>query len=310
MKKLLLILLMLSFTQGLPSETQVSVSVSSTNATIGERITLKFIARTSAESDSIKISQGKPDFDFISEAELSISENDGVKTFEKEFDISFFKTGEYNVGPFNISLIKKGEIVENFLSNTIPVNIRSVLEKDDKDIKPLKDLSEIKGNPFYLLKYLLFALIIIIIIFLIVFFLNRRKKGEAQNISAPLHPEVEFKNRIESLWRSDLFNTGKTKKFFMTLTESYKIFMTRLYNFNAEDLTSYEIMCNLRNFEKDEKITGNFDQVFLISDLSKFAKYAPAESEVEEVRANLFRIIEIIGERRRKEEEEKTDAPL
>jgi len=186
MRKLLLILLMLSFTQGLTSETQVSVSVSSTTTTIGERITLKFITRTSAESDSIKISQGKPDFEFISEAELSISENDGVKTFEKEFDIFFFKTGEYNVGPFNISLIKKGEIVENFLSNTIPVNIRSVLEKDDKDIKPLKDLSEIKGNPFYLLKYLLFALIIIIIIFLIVFFSQTEEKGRGSEHLCPI----------------------------------------------------------------------------------------------------------------------------
>ena len=310
MKKLLLILLMLSFTQGIPSETQVSVSVSSTTATIGERIALKFIVRTSTESDSIKISPGKLDFEFIEEAELSVSDNDGVKTFEKKFDISFFKTGEYNVGPFDITLIKKGEIIENFLSNTIPVSIMSVLEKGDKDIKPLKDLFEIKGNPFYMLKYLLIILIIAVIIFLIVFFLKRREKGDAQNISAPLHPEVEFRNRIESLWRSDLLNTGKIKKFFLTLTESYKIFMTRLYNFNAEDLTTYEIMCNLRNFEKDEKIKGNFDQVFLVSDLSKFARYTPAENEVEDVRANLLRIIEIIGERRKKEEEEKTDAAL
>ena len=152
--------------------------------------------------------------------------------------------------------------------------------------------------------------VLVIITFLIIFFLKRRKERPVQSISVPLLPEVEFMNRLESLWRSDLIKTGKTKKFFLALTESYKIFMTRLYDFNAEDLTTYEIMHNLRNFEKDEKIPGNFDQVFLISDLSKFAKYTPAEKEVEEVRTNLFRIIEIIGERRKQEEAEKEDASL
>jgi len=310
MKKIILILLILSFTQGIRSDSQVSVSVSSTTATIGEKITLKFIIRTSTGGDSIKISPGKSDFEFVEEAVLLISDNDGVKTFEKDFVISFFKTGEYNVGPFNLSLIKKGEIIEKFISNSIPVNIRSVLEKNDRDIRPLKDLSEIEGNPFYLLKYVLFILIIAIIIFLIIFFLKRRKKGPAQIISVSLHPEVEFMKKIESLWRSDLLNKGKTKKFFLTLTEDYKIFMSRLYNFNAEDLTTYEIMHNLRNFEKDDNIPGNFDQVFLISDLSKFAKYTPSESEVEDVRTNLFRIIELVGERRKKEGEKTANASL
>ncbi len=310
MKKLILILLVLSFTLGLLSESQVSVSVSSTGVTIGERITLKFIVRTSAESDSIKISPGKPEFEFIEEAEISISDNEEVKTFEKNFDISFFKTGDFNVGPFDISLINKGKIIKEFHSNTIPVSVRSVLEKDDKDIKPLKNLSEIKGNPFYLLKYVLLTLIIAVIIFLTVYFLRRRKKTDEQNISIPLHPEVEFRNRVESLWKTDLLNTGKTKKFFLKLTDSYKVFMSRLYNFKAEDLTTYEIIQNLRNFEQDKNVQSNFDQVFLISDLSKFAKYTPSQKEVEEIRENLFGIIDIIGDRRKKEEEEETDASL
>ncbi|MCK5221974.1 MAG: hypothetical protein KAR14_10370, partial [Candidatus Aminicenantes bacterium] len=258
MKKLFLLLFLLSFSPGIHSETQVTVSVSSTTATIGERITLKFIVRTSSQSDSIKISQGKPEFEFIEEAELSLSKEEGLRTFEKNFKISFFKTGEFNVGPFNIGLMNDGSVIENLVSNTIPVNIKSVLNEEDNDIKPLKDLSEIEGNPFYLLKYFLIALFIAIVIFLVLYFIKRRKKGKVKAVIPLLPPEEEFRNRIESLWRSDFLKTGKTKKFFLTLSESYKLFMTRLYRFNAEDLTTYEIIRNLRDYEEDKKVTENF----------------------------------------------------
>lgn len=310
MKKLFLLLFALSFLPGIYPETQVTVSVSSTTATIGERITLKFIVRTSAKSDSIKISQGKPEFEFIEEEKLSISDVDGLRTFEKNFKISFFKTGEFSAGPFNIGLMKNGDVIENLVSNTIPVNIRSVLNEEDKDIKPLKDLTEIKGNPFHLLKYLLIALSIAAVIFLILYFIKRRKNRGIKTITPPLPPEEEFRNRIESLWRSDLLKTGKTKMFFLALTESYKLFMTRLYRFNAEDLTTYEIIDNLRNYEEDNRVAENFDPVFLISDLAKFAKYYPTETEMEEIRKNLFGIIELIRGRRKKEEEEEENAPL
>lgn len=304
MKKLFLLLLLLSFSPGIHSETQVIVSVSSTTATIGERITLKFIVRTDTQSSSIKLSQGKPEFEFIEEDELSISKEDGLRTFEKNFKISFFKTGEFNVGPFDIGLMNDGSVIENLVSNTIPVNIRSVLNEEDKDIKPLKDLSEIEGNPFHLLKYFLIALFIAVTVFLVLYFIRRRKKGKVKAEIPPLPPEEEFRNRIESLWRSDFLKTGKTKKFFLNLSESYKLFMTRLYRFNAEDLTTYEIIRNLKDYEENKKVTENFDPVFLISDLAKFAKYTPSETEIEETRKKLFKIIELIGARRKKEEEE------
>ena len=304
MKKQLLLLLFLSLFFLIIPETQVSVSISSTSPTIGERLTLKFIARTSDEITSIKISAEKTEFDFITESKLSISEKNGVKTFEKDFGISFFKTGEFVIGPFKISLLKEGAVLNDLTSNSIPVNVLSVLDKDDKDIKPLKDLSEINGNPLYLLKYLIAILIIVAIVYFIIFFLKRRKKGKEEITVPLLPPEEEFSNRIISLWGSDLLRAGKFKKFFLSLTESYKIFLSRSYNFNAGDLTTYEIMNDLKKHEEDKNICENFDRTFLISDLAKFAKYIPSDNEMEEIKKYLLSIIDTIRNRRKAEEEE------
>ncbi|MEN8222033.1 MAG: hypothetical protein ABFR36_02135 [Acidobacteriota bacterium] len=309
MKRLFIIfLLILPLT--IYSETQVSVSVSSTTSTIGEQITLKFIVRTSALSDSIRISQGEQDFEFIKEESLEIKREEDFITFEKNYKISFFKTGDFSVGPFNIGLMNGDSVSEELVSNTIPVNVISVLEENDKDIRPLRELSEIKGNPLYLIKYALILLAAAGIIILIIYLL-RRKKGEETVIESPmLPPDLEFRKRIESLWRTDMLKTGKVKRFFLTLTEAYKMFMMRSYKFNAEDLTTYEITNYLKKHEQDEKIKKNFDEVFLISDLAKFAKYEPSEDEIEKIRKDLIKIAEIAGERREKKEKEENNASL
>ncbi len=309
MKRLLIIfLLILPFS--ILSETQVSVSLSSTTSTIGEQITLKFIVRTSGQSDSIRISQGTQDFEFIKEEDLKVNRVEDFVTFEKNFRISFFKTGDFSAGPFDIALMNGDTVVEDLVSNTIPVNIRSVLEENDKDIRPLRELSEIKGNPFYILKYVLILLAAAGIILLVIYLLRRKRGTESGTETPQLPPDLEFLRKIDSLWRTDMLKTGKVKRFFLTLTEAYKLFMTRSYIFNAEDLTTHEIINYLKKYEQDEKIKSNFEEVFLMSDLAKFAKYEPSEIEVDKIRKDLTKIAEIAGKRRERKEEEEQSASL
>jgi len=239
-----------------------------------------------------------------------VSKKEGLITLEKDYGISYFNTGDFNAGPFDVTLLRGDTEVQTLTSNTIPVKIRSVLDEKDTDIKPLKELTEIDGNPLYLLKYLIILLLIAGIVILIFYLVRRRKREQVKPVIPPLPPEVEFLNRIETLWRTDLLKTGKIKRFFLNLTESYKLFMARFYSFNAEDLTTYEILKNLKNHEAERKVNENFEKVFLISDLAKFAKYSPSDVEVEQVRGNLLEIIEIAGQRRKKSEEEATNASL
>jgi len=307
MKRLSIIILLL-FPLIVFSATQVTVSLSSTTSTIGEQITLKFIIRTAIKSDSIRISESNQDFEFVKEGNLDIKRGKDFITFVKNYKISFFKTGDFNVGPFHISLMDGDSIVEDLTSNTIPVNIRSVLEDSDKDIMPLRDLSEIKGNPLYLMKYILILLVIAGIIILSIYLLKRGKRRENKIESPELPPDLEFLKNIESLWRTDMLKMGKVKRFFLTLTEAYKLFMTRSYNFNAEDLTTYEITGNLKKNEDDNRIKSCFEEVFLLSDLAKFAKYNPSEDEVKKIKEDLIKIVDISIERREKKEKEEKNA--
>jgi len=306
MKQLIWILLLL-LPGMIRAETQASVSLSATTATIGEQISLKFIVRTSAPSDSVEISPGEQEFDFIREEKLRVKREKETATFEKTYRIAFFKTGDFTAGPFRILLKKGDSVIEKLESNTIPVTIRSVLEEEDKDIRPLRDLSEIPGNPLHLLQYLLIILAAAGLVILAVRLL--RKKKSSAEAPPPPPPDIELLNAIHSLWRTNLLKTGKIKPFFLQLTGAYKRFITRYYGFNAEDLTTYEIILHLKKREKDQTVRDRFDHSFLISDLAKFARYVPGESEVAQVKKDLTEIAEISGKRRKEKEEEEKNAP-
>ncbi len=308
MKKVLFVFFILVASINLVSTTQISVSVSTTSATIGERITLKFIVKTLKKIDSLRIEYKNQKFEIIKRYDLQLVSNDNLMTYKKNFEIAFFKTGNFIVGPFSVKLFNEKSMVEKMETNSIPVTIRSVLEEGDKDIKPLKDLFEIKGNPLFILKYIIAIIFIVAAFILIRLYLKKRKDSNIQSGKIILPPEEEFKKNINTLWNSNLLKSGKTKFFFLSLTEYYKLFMSRLYGFNAEDLTTYEIVSNLKNHETDKTILKNFDQVFLISDLTKFAKYIPSISDMDEIRTYLYKIIEIVGDRRRKREEEEKNA--
>lgn len=286
------------------SQTQVSVSSDSSWATIGEKIKIKIIVKTSQKSDNIIIDIGEKEFDITRQGKLKKSIVDGFTIYEKNIGIAFFKTGDYNIGPFRIS-IKQGEkTIEERESNTIPIIIKSLLEEDDKDIKPLKNLIDIKGNPFFVLKYFLALLIIAAVLFFVFYTLKKsRERPEIPTIPV-LPPLEEFEKRFNLLKRKKFIEDGKIKIFFIALTEIYKNFVSRYYDINAEDLTSYEIVSILKKREEDSFVLENFNSVFYISDLSKFAKFIPDSNDIKDLDFRIHKIIDILKIKITEEEED------
>jgi hypothetical protein len=173
-----------------------------------------------------------------------------------------------------------------------------VLREEDKDIKSLKDLIDIKGNPFYILKYIILFLIIVLIVILIVLWMKKRAKGKQPAMQPLLPPVEEFEAGIKKLWEQNLFDKGKIKPFFIQMTRIIKRFLYRKYNFNADDFTTYETLYYLKNKEQEALILNNMGYIFDISDLVKFAKYIPESNVPVDI---LARIDEMIGEYKKRE---------
>ncbi len=289
--------LFLTITAELVSETQVSISISDNLATIGDRIRLKIIVKTTSEVDKITEKTTQKDFEVLKQAPFQKRKQQHYIVFEKEIEIAFFKTGDFNVGPFNIDLKKKSKVIETRETNSIPITIKSVLKKEDKDIKPLKDLIKIKGNPFYILKYVIIAVVLIIAVILIILWIKRRKK-KASLVEKPLlSPLEEFELGIKELFNRKLFEKGKIKLFFLDLTQILKRFLHRTYQFNAEDFTTYETLYDLKKREGEVLILNNMEFLFNTSDLVKFAKFIPGADVLGEVVKKIEGTIQVYKQR-------------
>lgn len=263
--------------------TQVSISVSENLAFIGDRIRLKIIVKTTSDVDTINVKTMTKEFDILDQTAAQKRKEQDSLLFEKHIEIAFFKTGDFNVGPFVIELKKNEKVMETRETNSVPVTIKSTLKEEDKDIKPLKNLLEIKGNPWYLLKYILGVLGVIIIGLLILFFLKRRKTKAAETPKRLLSPLEELELHIKELYQQSLFEKGKMKLFFIELTIILKQFLHRNYQFNAEDFTTYETLYDLKKREAEVSLLNNMEFLFSTADLVKFAKYIPDDGALNEL---------------------------
>lgn len=273
------------------AESQVSISLSDNLGLIGDEFKLKILVTTATLVDDIKIKIEKSDFEIQEQQKTQQNQQSGYTTFDKTLVLAFYKTGNFEVGPFTIELIKGGTVVETHTTNSVPVTIKSSLTEKDKDIKPLKGLMEVKGDPMYVLKFVIGGLILIGLI--IAFFVWRkiRRGAVATPPTPPLTALEELESRIRDLAALKLTEKGKLKVHFIELTQILKHFLLRYYGFNAEDFTTYETMCYLIRYEKEVSIQDNLRFVFNTSDLVKFAKFVPDVPVLQEVDEKLKEII-------------------
>lgn len=280
----------------LKAETQVSISVSNNLAFIGDRILLKIIVKTTSDVDKITLKAGEKDFEILDQAPTQKRRQQDYTVFEKSIEVAFFKIGEFNVGPFEIDLKKDEKVIETRETNSVPVTVKTVLKEDDKDIKPLEELIDIKGDPFYILKYVIIAVVIIVAVILIIWWFKKRRRAPVK-VEPALSPLEELEAQIKALYAKNLFEKGKVKLFFIELTEIIKNFLHRTYGFNAEDFTTYETLYELKGREKEVPIIDNMEFLFNTADLVKFARFVPDAGVLGEISGKLENTVGIYKQR-------------
>jgi hypothetical protein len=241
---------------------------------------LRLIVRSLENINDIKVSMPAGDYEIIRRQNQPLIKTAEWRTFEQVITIAFFKTGDFTVGPLTIELLVNKVIKEKEQSGTITIKIRSLLGENDKDIKPLKKLLAIRGNPLHLLKYCA-AVGLILFLAAILLILKRKREKKYLNVTTSLPaPEIELELNIRELWQKKLPQKGEYKLFFILLGEIIKHFLARAYSFNADDLTSTETIVRLKSGEKDSDIVVCMEDIFQQADLVKFAKRIPETADI------------------------------
>ncbi len=166
-----------------------------------------------------------------------------------------------------------------------PVEIKSLLGKTGasknakvKDIKgPIGIASNQRATIFITIIILIATAIIIYLILLF------RKKERQQLIrQRPAH-EIALE-QLERLKAQDLIRSGKIKEYYIQISGIIRHYLENRFNLRAPEMTTEEFLIHVRDYSQLADGHKALLKEFLsVCDLVKFAKYLPAEQEINAV---------------------------
>ena len=126
------------------------------------------------------------------------------------------------------------------------------------------------------------GLLLIGLIIATIWYVRRRMKNKPVFASKPkpLRPPEEVAlEKLETLRLSKVWQQGHIKNYHSQLTDIIREYLDRRYNFDAPEMTSDEIMNELKELKVNKEVTSKLSAAFNLSDLVKFAKAQPTALE-------------------------------
>jgi hypothetical protein len=264
----------------------VKAEIDTSSIRIGEQVNLRLSAFLSqgderhikwpALGDTITskievVSKSKLDTQMAATGQMIISQT---------VQITAFDSGFHPVPPI-IFTIKEDT---NVIAETDPLLLEVVTVPVDttKDIKDIKDPVEAPFTWREAIPYIIGAAVAILVIALIIYYIRKRRSKPAV-VKTPeiikTADEIALE-QLESLANEKLWQQGKTKEYYVRLSDIMRVYIEQRYRIPAMEQTSDEILRSLRSI-LDDAHRVRLRQVLLLSDLVKFAKEHPIGTENE-----------------------------
>ncbi|MBN2571834.1 MAG: hypothetical protein JXA68_06870, partial [Ignavibacteriales bacterium] len=238
--------------------------------------------------DSIK------DLDFIRQNPTQTSELDEKITEIYQFIFSKYDSADVTIPSFKI-FYSVSNSTEKYFIITDSLSISIVLLPVDTS----KDIIDVKAPLRIPLEWWVIPLIVvgILIVGFAGYYLYKYYKKRKSNIPVkekiiqiPLH-EIALK-KLKELEEKKLWQQGKIKEYHTEITEIIRKYFEDRFNFIALEMTSGEILENLKYHSDGVKILEVTENFLTNADLVKFAKFKPMPNVNNEMMIQAYSIVE------------------
>jgi len=210
---------------------------------------------------------------------------------------ALYRTGEFEFPPVQITLRTPDGKEINATSQAVIIQIQSVLNDKEPQLKALKRQAEIQ-EPVRWLLWLSLAFLLLIIASLAWWMYQRRKRTSFQlPAHAQIDPLVLAEADLRDLIRRGLLESGFVKQFYVLLADIVKRIVEAGYAIQTVEKTTSEIMEELHLNSaayQAAKDLQRIESVLFECDLVKFAKYVPSKSENNTAVGNAFLILDSV----------------
>jgi hypothetical protein len=162
-------------------------------------------------------------------------------------------------------------------------------ETDSIDFRQLQlnDIKPVRKAPFVWTDWLWIvwtmlgiALIVALIGVIIYLVLNKKKKGYFFKPPQALPAHMLALSELDKLKAGKIWQQpGREKEFYSKLTDILRVYIYEREGINAMEMTSGEILSEIRKTADVDSVYENLKQILSVSDLVKFAKYKPYPDE-------------------------------
>jgi hypothetical protein len=161
-------------------------------------------------------------------------------------------------------------------------------ETDSIDFRQLQlnDIKPVRKPPFVWTDYLWIlwivlgiALLLALIGLVIYGVLKKKKKGYFFKPPEMLPAHVRAMKELDKLKAEKMWQQGREKEFYSKLTDILRSYIYEREGINAMEMTSGEILNEIRKVSEVDSVYDNLKQILSTSDLVKFAKYKPYPDE-------------------------------
>ncbi|MDH8701691.1 hypothetical protein M2138_001040 [Dysgonomonadaceae bacterium PH5-43] len=241
---------------------------------------------------------------------LEISQPDTIDIGNNRMQIKYdylitsFDSALYLIPPFKLIALED-TVLSNDLAlkvSTFPVDVES---KNIYDIKDIVTPKFVLKDYLYILWYLLLAILIAApIIAFIVYRLVNKKEGslsffKKEEIYIP--PHIKAIQNLDDVKSRKLWQQGKEKEYYSEISEIMRIYIEERFDVQAMEMTSSQILRSLKGISDIDNSYNKLNQILVLADLVKFAKYRPLpeDNELSMMNAYLF-----VNETKKEETEE------
>ncbi len=159
------------------------------------------------------------------------------------------------------------------------------------------DIKDPLGIPVGLLEVIPWVLAIVaigfIIWYLFRYYRKQKVKSAEPDAAKPEEPaHATALRNLKELRKEALWQKGRVKEYYTRMTEIVRIYIERRFGIMAMELTSDEILTELKNLKSiDSEVFKLLEGFFTTADLVKFAKARPGEAEHENALDTAFRFV-------------------
>lgn len=224
-----------------------------------------------------------PHIEVINRGQIDSTLENGFVNFQRHITITSFDSGYFQVPSLNFKFRNKASgKVYNLKTQGLFLRVYVPQVDTSKAFKVIKGLEKVPYTLGEILPWILLGLAIIGVIIFLIWFIQKRKKNQPLFVRKPkpkLPPHEMAIKKLEELRLARIWQTGKLKVYYTSITDIMKEYFSDRFEFEALEMTTEEIMNRLKEEKINNQAMAKLKDTLELSDLVKFAKAEPSPLE-------------------------------